>query len=105
MIPVSQPIKYYEDMQRSRSNDSHSILSPSGSPVPHGKGRLGRSMSSAGEHIRRPSPSFCGRNSPRTFRSPQRHEEPVIRPVMDRHRLQVKPKFYTGDEDWDQFRW
>lgn len=102
-LPVPQPITHYEDMHRSRSHDSHGILSPSGSPVHHGNGRLGRSMSSAGEHIRRPSPSPCGRNSPQVFRSPQRHEEPVIRPVMGRHRLQVKPEFYTGDEDWDQY--
>ena len=90
-------------MHRNRSHDSPGILSPSGSPVHHGNGRLGRSMSNAGEHIRHPSPSPCGRNSPQAFRSPQRHEEPVIRPVMGRHRLQVKPEFYTGDEDRDQY--
>ena len=102
-LPVPQPITHYEDLHRSRSHDSHGILSPSGSPVHHGNGRLGCSMSSAGEHIRRPSPSPCGRNSPQVFRSPQRQEEPVIRPVMGRHRLQVKPEFYTGNEDWDQY--
>lgn len=102
-LPDSQPEIHYEDMHRSRSHESHGIQSPRDSPVPHGNGRLGRSMSSAGEHIRRPSPSPCGRNSPRAFRSPQRHEEPVIRPVMSQHRLQVKPEFYTGDEDWDQY--
>ena len=101
-LPVPQPIINYEDMHRSRSHDSHVILSPSGSLVHHGHCKLGRSMSSAGEHIRRPSPSPCGRNSPQALRSPQKHEEPAIRPVMGRHRLQVKPEFYTGDENWDQ---
>lgn len=102
-IPVPQPTIHHEAVHRSRSYDSHSILSPTRSPDPHDNGRLGRSMSSAGEHPRRPSPSPYGRNSPRAFHSPQRHEEPEIRPILSRHRLQVKPEFYTGDEDWDQY--
>ena len=69
-LPVPQPKTHYEDMHRSRSHDSRGILSPSGSPVHHGNGRLGRSMSSAGEHIRRLSPSPCGRNPSTSISQP-----------------------------------
>ena len=40
-LRVPQPITHYEDMHRSRSHGSHGVLSPSGSPVHHGNGRLG----------------------------------------------------------------
>ena len=86
---------------RSRSYESFDHLDHHHSP-----GRL-RNIPDNGMHSelpryspRRPS----GLDSLRPYRSPQRYEEPVVRPaVHHQHRLQVKPEFFNGEDDWDQY--
>ena len=71
----------------------------------HGPDRL-RNIPDNGMHgdlprysPRRPN----GRDSLSAY-SPQRYEEPVVRPaVHHQHRLQVKPKFFNVEDDWDQY--
>ena len=60
-------------------------------------------LSDAGDYGRYPSPRPRGRESPRAYRSSRRHEEPTFRPVKQQHRLQVKPEFFNGDDDLDQY--
>ena len=87
---------------RSRSRESFDPLYPHRSPdrlrnMPDGN------LSDAGDYGRYTSPRPRGRESPRAYRSPRRHEEPAFRPVKQQHRLQVKPEFFNGEDDWDQY--
>ena len=60
-------------------------------------------LSDAGDYGRYPSPRPRGRESPRAYRSPRRHDVPAFRSVRQQHSLQVKPEFFNGGDDWDQY--
>ena len=60
-------------------------------------------LSDVGDYGRYTSPIPRGRDSPRTYRSPRRHEELALRPVKQKHRLKVNPEFFNGEDDWDQY--
>lgn len=88
-IPVHLPEPQAPRDSRVRSR-SQEIFGPS---YPHQSPERRRD---AGDHERYRSST--------TYPNPQRYSEPMYRhAVQHQHRLHVKPEFFNGEDDWDQY--
>ena len=86
---------------RSQSRERLDQLYPRQSPD-RGRRVPDRNLLDAGDYARYPAPRPRRRESPKAH-SPYLYEGPAPRPVRQQHRLQVKPEFFNGEDDWDQY--
>lgn len=102
-VPMPEARMQRDDRRRSRSYESFDELEPQRSPN-YPRNRVRNPSIPGVDHLRYHSPHPFVSHSPRAYRSPQRYEEPMVRPAaINPHRLHVKPEIYDGTDDWDQY--